>query len=77
MSDTITVRDPELAAMFETAAPTMGDIPRAINLGRTEDGEGRGKSVEHRKTGYPCPNRIFTSANKNFGIKIVTDGDEP
>ena len=41
MTETITIHDPELAAMFETAAPTMGDIPRAINLGRTEDGRTR------------------------------------
>ena len=41
MSNTITITDPELAKMFESAAPTMGDIPRAINLGRTEDGRTR------------------------------------
>ena len=41
MTDTITIRDPELAKMFESAAPSMGDIPRAINLGRTEDGRTR------------------------------------
>ena len=41
MTDTITINDPELAEMFESAAPTMGDIPRAINLGRTEDGRTR------------------------------------
>ena len=41
MSDTITVRDPELAKMFESAAPTMGDIPRFVCLGRTEDGRTR------------------------------------
>ena len=41
MSDTITLHDPELAAMFETAAPTAGDIPKYICLGRTEDGRTR------------------------------------
>ncbi len=35
MSDTITIHDPELAKMFESAAPTMGDIPRAVWLGRS------------------------------------------
>ena len=38
---TITINDPELAKMFESAAPRMGDIPRAIWLGRTEDGRTR------------------------------------
>ncbi len=41
MTDTITIKDPELAKMIETAAPTMGDIPRAVCLGRTEDGRTR------------------------------------
>ncbi len=41
MSDTITIRDPELAKMFETAAPRMGDIPGFAWLGRTEDGRTR------------------------------------
>ncbi len=41
MTDTITITDPELAKMFESAAPTMGDIPRAVWLGRTEDGRTR------------------------------------
>ncbi len=38
---TVTIHDPEMAKMFESAAPTMGDIPRAILLGRTEDGRTR------------------------------------
>ena len=41
MTDTITITDLELAKMFETAAPTMGNIPRAVWLGRTEDGRTR------------------------------------
>ena len=41
MSDTITIHDLELAKMFESAAPTMGDVPRAVCLGRTEDGRTR------------------------------------
>ncbi len=41
MTDTITINDPELAKMFESAAPTMGDVPRAVCLGRTEDGRTR------------------------------------
>ncbi len=41
MTDTITIKDPELAKMFEAAAPTMGDIPRVVWLGRTEDGRTR------------------------------------
>ena len=41
MTETITITDPELAKMFESAAPTMGDIPRAVWLGRTEDGRTR------------------------------------
>ena len=38
---TITINDPELAKMFESAAPTMGDIPGFVCLGRTEDGRTR------------------------------------
>ena len=41
MPDTITIADPELARMFEGAAPKMGDIPRFVCLGRTEDGRTR------------------------------------
>ena len=41
MTGTITINDPELAAMFESAAPTMDDIPRFVSLGRTEDGQTR------------------------------------
>ena len=41
MADTITITDPDLAKMFESAAPTMGDVPRAVCLGRTEDGRTR------------------------------------
>ncbi len=41
MTDTITITDPDLAKMFESAAPTMGDVPRAVCLGRTEDGRTR------------------------------------
>ena len=41
MTETITIHDPELARMFESAAPTMGDIPRFACLGRTEDGRTR------------------------------------
>ena len=40
-SDLITLRDPELAAMFRDATPTAGDIPRFVCLGRTEDGRTR------------------------------------
>ena len=41
MTETVTIRDPELAAMIETAAPTMGDIPSWLTLGRTKDGRTR------------------------------------
>ena len=41
MPNTITITDPEFAAMFESTMPTMGDIPRAVCLGRTEDGRTR------------------------------------
>ena len=41
MTDTITITDPELAKMFESAAPTMGDIPMWLSLGRTNDGRTR------------------------------------
>ncbi len=41
MSDTITINDPELAKVFKSTAPTMGDIPRAVWLGRTGDGRTR------------------------------------
>ena len=41
MSDTITIRDPELAKMFENLAPRMGDIPGFVCLGRTRDGRTR------------------------------------
>ena len=42
MTDTITIVDPELAAMFEDfGAPSMSDIPGAVTLGRTEDGRTR------------------------------------
>ena len=41
MSNTITIHDPELAKMFVSVAPTMGNIPRAVWLGRTEDGRTR------------------------------------
>ena len=37
----ITINDPKLAKMFESAAPKMGDIPRLVCLGRTEDGRTR------------------------------------
>ena len=40
-TDTITIHDPELAKMFDTAAPRMGDIPGFAWLGRTEDGRTR------------------------------------
>ena len=41
MTDTITINDPELAAMFESAAPTVGDIPGFVCLGHTKDGRTR------------------------------------
>ena len=42
MTDTITINDPDLAKMFEeSGAPSMSDIPGAINLGRTKDGQTR------------------------------------
>ena len=41
MNSTITINDPELAKMFESAAPAMDDIPRLVCLGRTEDGQTR------------------------------------
>ena len=41
MTETITIHDPELARMFKSAPPTMGDIPRFVCLGRTEDGRTR------------------------------------
>ncbi len=37
MTDAITITDPEFAAMFESTMPTMGDIPRAVCLGRTRE----------------------------------------
>ena len=30
MSDTITINGPELAKMFQSATPTMGDIPTLV-----------------------------------------------
>ena len=41
MTETITIHDPELARMFESTAPSMGDIPRFVCFGRTEDGRTR------------------------------------
>ena len=47
MNDTITINDPELARMFEeSGAPSPRDIPRALWLGRTEDGRTR-EDFEH------------------------------
>ena len=42
MSESITINDAELARMFaEDGGPSMGDIPNAVWLGRTEDGRTR------------------------------------
>ena len=42
MSNTVTINDPELARMFEeSGAPSTGDIPGFVCLGRTEDGRTR------------------------------------
>ena len=51
MTNTITITDPEFAAMFESTMPTMGDIPRAVCLGRTEDG--RNSLLNSNRTEFP------------------------
>ncbi len=60
MSDTITIHDPELAKMFESAAPTMGDIPRAVWLGPAPGG-GSGCARNSRPAYLTGPIRAATS----------------
>ncbi len=43
---TFTFYDPELARMFENAAPTAKDIPRFVELGRTPAGQARQISIK-------------------------------